>query len=552
MVVRWNQLKRGIAVSVNSMAFLNLSSLLNGDNHNNNELVAVERTTTKSALEANVTIQDFFDELLRCQAKLVDNFYNRPLDVFHNDLLNKKDGVAFRMAKAISDKCIGEYGDEVDKINDATTLLTLVYPYINIENCIRVKFASPSELKSYRKSTMTLDDHNWKQFNGFGYVFDKFIVPYIRDFINPEIEFTERDKSLYDMEQGKADDFKKAHSNYSTFLIKTNFSGIPVSYDRETKEALTYGKPYLSDDGLCVLGKDGFFVDAKATETDNNVKPQNLQDFDWMSTFFHHHAQVQNVLEHRTMIDYCFVLGRLFGNFKLGDEITKSIKSKLEQGDLKERLGHLSNDELNYVFSISDGDIPEKEMAGFIRLVGEPEATIPSSETDRFNDLLIKVNESKVSVLGHSYNNGYPFHDYIKEPEDEGKNPFIVGMMPRERELSIGDVDDEDADFDITLPAVSLTQSGSASNKLLSYVGRLSNYDFLFNDDSFTCFVNDVYGISSDLVGGYNECVGMFNVGVVAFSVSSFDGGTSKPKAPSFTKSSKTYIGYSFIKKIEK
>lgn len=61
------------------MAFLNLSSLLNSDNHNNDELVAVERPTTKSALEAHVPISDFFDELLRCQAKLVDNFYNRPL-----------------------------------------------------------------------------------------------------------------------------------------------------------------------------------------------------------------------------------------------------------------------------------------------------------------------------------------------------------------------------------------------------------------------------------------------------------------------------------------
>lgn len=534
------------------MAFINLSSILNGGGHNGDDLVSVERPTLKTALEAHVPISDFFDELLRCQAKLVDNFYNRPIEVFHNDLLNKKDGVAFKMAKAISDECIGKYGNEVDKINDAIMLLTLVYPYINIDNCIRVKFASPSELKSYRKSTITLDDNNWKQFNGLGCVFDKFIVPYIRDFVNPEIEFTERDKKLYDTEREKANDFKKVSCNHSTFLIETNFSGIPVSYDRKTKEALTYGKPYLSNDGLCVLGKDGVFVDVKATETDNKAKPQSLHDFYWMSTFFHNHAKVQNVLEYRTMIDYCFVLGRLYANFKLGDEITKSIKSKLEQGDLKERLGHLSHDELNDVFSISDGDIPEKEMAGFVRLVGETEATIPYSETDRFNDLLIKVNESKVSVLGHSYNNGCPFHDYVKEPEGEGKNPFIVGMMPSKRELSIGDVDTEDADFDITLPAVSLTQSGSASNKLLSYVGRLSNYDFLFNENSLTCFVNDVYGISSDLVGGYNECVGMFNVGVVAFSVSSFDEGTSRPKAPSFTKSSKTYIGYSFIKKIEK
>ena len=124
------------------MAFLNLSSLLNGDNHNNDELVAVERPTTKSALEAHVPISDFFDEFLRCQAKLVDNFYNRPIEVFHNDLLNKKDGVAFKMAKDISDECIGKYGNEVDKINDATTLLTLVYPYINIDNSIGVEVVS--------------------------------------------------------------------------------------------------------------------------------------------------------------------------------------------------------------------------------------------------------------------------------------------------------------------------------------------------------------------------------------------------------------------------
>lgn len=528
------------------MAFINLSSILNGGGHNGDDLVAVERPTIKSALEANVPISDFFDELLRCQAQLVDNFYNRPIELFHNDLLNKKDGVAFKMAKAISDKCIGEYGNEVDKINDATTLLTLVYPYINIENCIRVKFASPSELKSYRESTITLDDHNWKPFNGLGYVFDKFIVPYISNFVNPQIQFNEIDRKLYDAEQENSGKLNQNASKFSLLSLEVNFSGIPISYNKKTGEVLTYDKPRISDNGLNVLGKDGVFVGVNASNSNDNMTLLKLYSFDWMPLSHFQHPMVRNIVDTTTIIDYKFVLGGALGNYKLDKEILSSANSKLENLGLKSKLGSLGNIELNDVFSISHGDISDGGMDGLCRLVGYPDAMISHLDVERFNKLLLGINVGGTKDLGTKYPNGFPCTIDKGAQADDANSPFVFEAYST-RELAISSVNDESSDFEVALPPISLLDEGSPSGILMSHVGGLSSYGISFDRSSFTCFIDDVYGISANSVGGFESCVGLFNTGFASVSVPTFDKTIDAPKSPSFLKSDKIYMKHSFI-----
>lgn len=178
------------------MAFLNLSSLISNHKANKDNLEEVSLSKpANTALVAHIPLTDFLDRLVDAVARDIDGYYSRLSRVLYEDLKKEKDSLLYQKVRqvVVTNEYIREKGEKEITRNSVAYVLNAL-AYINIDNCIRIKFTDKSDLANLLSKTISYDKTLSKDF------FRNVIYPYIIDYVNPRLEFTERDKAMFDYE----------------------------------------------------------------------------------------------------------------------------------------------------------------------------------------------------------------------------------------------------------------------------------------------------------------------------------------------------------------
>ena len=138
--------------------------------------------------------------------------------------------------------------------------------YINIDNCIRINFTPKGDLAQLITKTISYEK------DLFGdktkETFRNIVLPYIRDYVNPKLEFTKMDERFY-LEEDV--DFGLYSSGYSSlYSIDVHEYLIPVSTGKDG-EIMTYFLPERKDENITYGGY--------------KMIPENLKNGDKGSTF---------------------------------------------------------------------------------------------------------------------------------------------------------------------------------------------------------------------------------------------------------------------------
>lgn len=263
------------------MAFLNLSSLIANHEANENNLEEVSLSKpSNTALVAHIPLTDFLDSLVDAVARDIDGYYSRLSRVLYEDLKKEKDSLLYKKVRQVveTNEYIREKGEKEITRNSVAYVLNAL-EYINIDNCIRIKFTDKSDLANLLSKTISYDKTLSKDF------FRNVIYPYIIDYVNPRLEFTERDKAMFDYEVKTYSDSDGTKSMYDLGVY--DFP-VPVHVG-SNKEIMTYAMPKFEEDGVItldgirmttdVLNRDKYSLKMKSYERVNEELLNDLDDF---------------------------------------------------------------------------------------------------------------------------------------------------------------------------------------------------------------------------------------------------------------------------------
>ena len=267
------------------MAFLNLSSLISNHEANGNNLDEVSLSKpANTALVAHIPLTDFLDRLVDAVARDIDGYYSRLSRVLYEDLKKEKDSLLYQKVRQVveTNEYIREKGEKEITRNSVAYVLNAL-EYINIDNCIRIKFTDKSDLANLLSKTISYDKTLSKDF------FRNVIYPYIIDYVNPRLEFTERDKAMFDYEVKTYKDTDGTKSMYD--LGVCNFP-VPVHVG-SNKEIMTYAMPKFEEDGVITL--DGIRMTTDVLNKDklrlslsqsDRINPELLNDLNDFNGYF--------------------------------------------------------------------------------------------------------------------------------------------------------------------------------------------------------------------------------------------------------------------------
>lgn len=263
------------------MAFLNLSSLIANHEANENNLEEVSLSKpSNTALVAHIPLTDFLDSLVDAVARDIDGYYSRLSRVLYEDLKKEKDSLLYKKVRQVveTNEYIREKGEKEITRNSVAYVLNAL-EYINIDNCIRIKFTDKSDLANLFSKTISYDKTLSKDF------FRNVIYPYIIDYVNPKLEFTERDKAMFDYEVKTYSDSDGTKSMYDLGVY--DFP-VPVHVG-SNKEIMTYAMPKFEEDGVItldgirmttdVLNRYKYSLKTKSYERVNGELLNDLDDF---------------------------------------------------------------------------------------------------------------------------------------------------------------------------------------------------------------------------------------------------------------------------------
>lgn len=255
------------------MAFINLSKLIS-DGNKGDDIVVFPSENKSQVTEAYVPFGEYIDEFVRLSAEVLNEYHSRVPRILYEDLLNGTDSEMFKMAESF----VSSLEIDKDTRKTAVQLMINVFKFISIDNCIRIHFSDDSAInKLIMLSVEKLPDNATcvSTYTTDKDVFVRFIVPYIREYINKRIEFTDKDKEAYDAMYSN-DTSKGEHISY----ICVEDFGIPLSSDvKEDRLMYTYSKPKRDGSDVSFLGKKlcRFSSDREFTEkmrlSDKNYYP---------------------------------------------------------------------------------------------------------------------------------------------------------------------------------------------------------------------------------------------------------------------------------------
>lgn len=206
---------------------------------------------------ASYPFMDFISRLGECLAEEIDEYYARLSRILLEDLKNEEDSVLYKMVKEV-------YSDLSDE--NVNAMLGRALTYINIDNCIRINFTPKSDLAQLITKTISYEK------DLFGdktkETFRNIVLHYIRDYVNPKLQFTKMDERFY-LEEDV--DFGLYSSGYSSlYSIDVHEYLIPVSTGKDG-EIMTYFLPEHKDGNITYGGY--------------KMIPENLKNGDKGSTF---------------------------------------------------------------------------------------------------------------------------------------------------------------------------------------------------------------------------------------------------------------------------
>jgi len=234
------------------MAFIKLSSLVNTlDATKENIDATLENSSDKKTpLLPNITLGDFMKGLTPGFADLVQEYFSRFYSVIYDDVSKGEDSEIYRLAYkcASNEKTYVDYKGDEDVAYNARWIIRCAINYFNMDNCIRLNFASQRERKVmvnhalknrvFSPSTMNAD-----------VVMNDFIIPYTMDYLNPRIDFTDLDARAYELDSA----WSNEKVEHRTFNIMSIVKNIPISIDYANDlKVSTYFKPTKRGDSLYV------------------------------------------------------------------------------------------------------------------------------------------------------------------------------------------------------------------------------------------------------------------------------------------------------------
>ena len=206
---------------------------------------------------ASYPFMDFISRLGELLAEEIDEYYARLSRILLEDLKNEEDSVLYKMVKEV-------YSDLSDE--NVNAMLGRALTYINIDNCIRIKFTPKGDLAQLITKTISYEKDLFG--DKIKETFRNIVLPYIRDYVNPKLEFTKMDERFY-LEEDV--DFGLYSSGYSSlYSIDVHEYLIPVSTGKDG-EIMTYFLPEHKDGNITYGGY--------------KMIPENLKNGDKGSTF---------------------------------------------------------------------------------------------------------------------------------------------------------------------------------------------------------------------------------------------------------------------------
>ena len=260
------------------MAFIKLSSLVNTIDATKDNIDAPLESASekKTSLLPNVTLGDFMKGLTPGFADLVQEYFSRFYSVIYDDVSNGEGSEIYRLAYkcASNEKTYVYYNGDEDVAYNARWIIRCAINYFNMDNCIRLNFASQREKKVmvnhalknrvFSPSTMNAD-----------VVMNDFIIPYTMDYLNPRIDFTDLDARAYELDSAWSNE-KVEHRTFNVMSIVKN---IPLSIDYANDlKVSTYFKPTKRGDSLYVGNANAMSLSSVSFDI-NGVSREHLFKF---------------------------------------------------------------------------------------------------------------------------------------------------------------------------------------------------------------------------------------------------------------------------------
>ena len=216
------------------MALIDISKIANRRD------VVSSAVVVQAQKQALYPFMDFISRLGECLAEEIDEYYARLSRILLEDLKDKENSVLYKMTKEV-------YSDLSDENVNAMLCRALIY--INIDNCIRINFTPKSDLAQLITKTISYEKDLFG--NKTKEAFRSIVLPYIRDYVNPKLEFTKIDERLY-LEEDVDYGVESTWYN-SLYCIDVHEYLIPVSTGKDG-EIMTYFLPERKDGNITYNG----------------------------------------------------------------------------------------------------------------------------------------------------------------------------------------------------------------------------------------------------------------------------------------------------------
>lgn len=158
------------------------------------------------------------------------------------------------------------------------TLVLISFEYITPENCARVHFLSKEKLKRAIQSTCEYDHKAYSPLvtNGvLNVILNNFVVPYIKEYINPKMKFTEDDeKFVYSELSGRIP------ANVNAIGVDT----FPIPVSMQDDGTLMAYHHLDTTNGVCTYNGMPFnntiLIWSGIDHSDKNLLPQEMSEYD--------------------------------------------------------------------------------------------------------------------------------------------------------------------------------------------------------------------------------------------------------------------------------
>jgi hypothetical protein len=475
------------------MAFINISKLISNGNAGD-ELDALQSGKRLTETEAYVPFGEYIDEFVRLSAEVINEYHSRVPRILYEDLLNGTNSEMFKMAESF----VSSLEIDKDTRKTAVQLMINVFKFINIDNCIRIHFSNESEInKLIRLSVEKLPDNATcvSTYTTDKDVFVRFIVPYIREYINKRIEFTDKDKEAYDAMYSN-DISKGEHISY----ICVEDFGVPLSSDvKEDRLMYTYSKPMRNGTDVSFLGKSlcRFSSDREFTK---KMRLDGSNDYPDFNEYGYMYSLSEGAMNE---------ISPFFDSYVIND-LARSISSELKS-------------------------MPTPHSPNDIRHAFES-AYVSDEVNDIITSQYVLCNDEYLGSLYKGIIGEYPHMTYVtrsklcprisivkKDGDDirRSNKGFSLEFIPDISKLSkIKGIGAMDLDVIISEHIASYFKpiaEGYILKEMLDGSDNLRHATYMFRDDTPLEILDKIYGLKASKTDGFSRLRGVASVCMVAY-----------------------------------